>query len=155
MAEPRVFAGRAELEAATGEEIGVSDWYEVGQAEVDAFAATSGDRNPIHVDPDYAVSTPFGSTIAHGLFTLSLGPMFNYSLFDVSGLGEAVNYGYDRVRFPAPVPIPARVRMRLTLAAVEAKGEGAQITLDQTFERDGGDRPACVASLVIRYLGRL
>ena len=150
---PMVIHGLAGLHEAAGTELGVSEWYQVTQETIDAFAATTGDRNPIHIDPEYAASTQFGGTIAHGLFTLSLGPMFNYSLFDVVDLREPVNYGYDRVRFPSPLPIPSRVRMRLTLERVEEAGGGARAALTQTFEREQGERPVCVTSFLLRYLG--
>lgn len=151
---PRVLRGLQELEQAVGQEIGISGWHEVTQAEVDAFAHVTGDRNPIHVDPAVGATTPFGSTIAHGLYTLSLGPKLNYTLFEVEELGTALNYGYDRVRFPAPLPIPSRVRMRLRLEDVAATPGGAQARFTQTFEREGGPgRPVCVATFLLRFIG--
>ena len=107
--------GIDELKAKVGEELGVSDWHEVTQEEIDAFADATGDHQWIHVDPERAAQTPFGSTIAHGLYTLGLGPRFTYEVYDVEGFAFGVNYGYDRVRFPAPLPVDSRVRMRATL----------------------------------------
>jgi acyl dehydratase len=128
--------GIDELKAKVGEEIGVSDWHEVTQAEIDAFADATGDHQWIHVDPDRAAQSPFGSTIAHGLYTLG------------------VNYGYDRVRFPAPLPVDSRVRMRATLESVDDVPGGIQMKVTQTFEREGGEKPVCVAEQLVRlYTG--
>ena len=143
--------GMDELRAALGTELGVTDWREITQADVDAFAEVTGDRYWIHTDPDRAAESPLGGTIAHGLFTLSLAPSMTYELLSLEGFALAFNYGYNRVRFPAPVPVGSRVRMRATLAAVEDIPGGAQITLVQTFEREGADKPVCVAE----SLGRL
>jgi acyl dehydratase len=146
--------GLDELRAARGTELGVTDWREVTQAEVDAFADATGDHQWIHVDPERAARSPLGGTIAHGLFTLSLAPAMTSSLLSFDGFAFALNYGYNRVRFPAPLPVGARVRMRATLAAVEDIPGGAQITILQTFEREGSDKPVCVAESVARvYAG--
>ena len=143
-----------ELRARVGEELGVSQWHEVTQEAVDAFARATGDHQWIHVDPERARETPFGGTIAHGYYTLSLGPQFSYALFAFEGFAFGVNYGLNRVRFPAPMPVGGRVRMRATLAAVEDVPGGVQIALTQTFERDGGDKPVCVAQSLARlYTG--
>src|SRR5438045_8760740 len=109
--------GIDELKSRIGDELGVSDWHEVTQEAIDAFADITGDHNWIHVDPERAKETPFGGTIAHGCYTLSLAPMFSYSLLSVEGFAFGVNYGLNRVRFPAPLPVGSRVRMRMTLAA--------------------------------------
>jgi|SRR5438067_976023 len=146
--------GLQELKAKVGEELGVSEWHEVTQDEIDAFAEATGDDQFIHVDPERAAQTPFGSTIAHGLLTLSLGPKFSYSLFSLEGFAFVLNYGYDRVRFPAPLPVNSRVRMRAAIAAVEEISGGAQVTIAQTFEREGTDKPVCVAQAIARvYTG--
>jgi acyl dehydratase len=146
--------GLEELKAKVGEELGVSDWHTVTQDEIDAFADATGDHQFIHVDPERAAQTPFGSTIAHGLLTLSLGPQFGYKLFSLEGFAFGLNYGYNRVRFPAPLPVDSRVRMRAALTAVEDIPGGAQITITQTFERDGADKPVCVAEALARvYVG--
>jgi len=142
--------GIDDLRARVGHELGVSAWHDVTQAEIDAFAAATGDHQWIHVEPERAAQTPFGGTIAHGLYTLSLGPRFAYELFSLEGFAFAVNYGYDRVRFPAPVPVSSRVRMRATLSAVDDVPGGAQITVTQTFEREGSDKPVCVAQSLAR-----
>ena len=153
MAATTVINGLEELKSKVGQELGVSDWFEVTQESVDAFADNTGDHQWIHVDPERAKETPFGGTIAHGLYTLSLGTRFSYALFEIRGADFGLNYGYDKVRFPAPLPIGSRVRMRATLsAAVEVPG-GVQFTVTQTFEREGGDKPVCVADAVARYYG--
>jgi acyl dehydratase len=142
--------GLDELRAATGAELGVTDWHQVTQAEVDAFADATGDHQWIHVDPERAAQSPLGGTIAHGLYTLSLAPAMTAALLSFEGFAFALNYGYNRVRFPAPLPVGARVRMRATLAAVEDIPGGAQITIVQTFEREGADKPVCVAESLAR-----
>jgi len=133
-----------------GEELGISAWHEVTQEEIDAFAAATGDYQWIHVDPERAKQTPFGGTIAHGLYTLSLGPRFTYAMFTIAGIAFAVNYGYDRVRFPAPLPVGSRVRMRATLSSVEDVPGGVQFKITQTFETEGGEKPVCVAESLSR-----
>jgi acyl dehydratase len=146
--------GMEELRAAEGTELGVTDWQEVTQEEVDAFADATGDRQWIHVEPERAAQTPFGGTIAHGLYTLSIAPVLTSSLLSFDGFAFALNYGYNRVRFPAPLPVGARVRLRATLAAVEVIPGGAQITIVQAFEREGSDKPVCVAESLARvYVG--
>jgi acyl dehydratase len=143
--------GMDELKARVGEEVGVSDWHDVTQEEIDAFADATGDHQWIHVDRERAAQSPFGTTIAHGLYTLSLGPGFGYSLLTVEGFAFAVNYGYDRVRFPAPLPVGSRVRMRAQLADVADVPGGVQVTMTQTFEREGGEKPVCVAQSISRF----
>lgn len=145
----RTINGLDELIAAKGEELGVTEWYEVTQAEIDAFAQATGDHYWIHTDPERAAASPLGSTIAHGLYTLSLGPMFTYSLVTFEGFSISLNYGYEKVRFPAPLPVGSRVRMRCELADVETSGSTSRISLRQTFEREGGEKPVCVATHVV------
>jgi acyl dehydratase len=145
--------GIAGLRRIAGEELGVSSWHEVTQEQIDAFAEVTGDHEWIHVDPERAASSPFGSTIAHGLLTLSLGPRFNYEIFEIVNIDLGLNYGYSRGRFPAPLPVGSRVRMRARLAAVEDVPAGVQITVAQSFERDGAEKPVCVAEIIIRVLG--
>jgi acyl dehydratase len=150
----RTITGMEELRSAVGEELGVSAWHEVTQAEIDAFAAATGDDQWIHVDVERAAQTPFGSTIAHGLYTLSLGPRFSYGTYTIEGFAYALNYGYGRVRFPAPLPVGSRVRMRATLAGAEDVPGGVQIAIAQTFEREGTEKPVCVAEQLVRlYVG--
>jgi acyl dehydratase len=149
----RTITGLDELKAAEGEELGTSDWHEVTQEAIDAFADATGDHQWIHVDPQRAKDTPFGGTIAHGLYTLSLGPQFTYALFEVQGVAFGLNYGYNKVRYPAPLPVGSRVRMRATLTAADEIPGGLQMTVTQTFEREGGDKPVCVAESVSRVYG--
>ncbi len=141
----------AQLREAVGEELGVSDWYAVTQEDVDAFARVTKDEFWLHVDPQKASQSPFGGTIAHGLYTLSLEPMFRYELVSF-GWEVMVNYGFNRVRFPAPVPVGSRVRMRSKVAQVKKVAGGWEVTLEQTFELDGGDKPVCVAEGVLRLI---
>jgi len=142
--------GLDELKSYVGQEVGVSDWHEVTQEAIDEFAAVTGDDYWIHTDPERARETPFGGTIAHGYYTLSLEPMFSYRMLKVDGFAFGVNYGLNRVRFPAPMPVGDRVRMRLKLAAVDDIAGGAQFTTELTFEREGGDKPVCVAESLTR-----
>lgn len=141
----------AQLRDAVGEELGVSDWYAVTQEDVDAFARVTKDEFWLHVDPQKASQSPFGGTIAHGLYTLSLEPMFRYELVSF-GWDVMVNYGFNRVRFPAPVPVGSRIRMRSKVAHVKEETGGWEVTLEQTFEVDGGDKPVCVAEGVLRLI---
>ena len=145
-----IINGIAELRAKAGEELGVSDWHEVTQEAVNAFAEVTGDDQWIHTDPVRATQTPFGGTIAHGYYTLSLHPMFAEQLLRFEGFAFAVNYGLDRVRFPAPLPVGNRVRMRLALVAVDDVLGGAQIKLKLTFEGEGALKPVCVAESLTR-----
>ena len=145
--------GIGELQARVGEELAVSDWHEVTQEAIDAFAEVTGDDQWIHIDPERARETPFGGTIAHGYYTLSLAPMFSYRMLDLQGFAFGVNYGLNRVRFPAPMPVGDRVRMRMTLANVEEVPGGAQISMLLTFERDGGEKPVCIAESLSRVYG--
>ncbi len=141
----------ADLEHLEGEVLGPTDWFEITQARIDAFAAATRDFQWIHTDPQRAATSPLGSTIAHGLFTLSLGPMFTMQLIDFDGFGHSLNYGYDRVRYPAALSSGSDLRMRLVVAEVRRVGADAQVTLRQTFERRGGDRPVCVADAIARF----
>ncbi|HEY8637896.1 MAG TPA: MaoC family dehydratase [Solirubrobacteraceae bacterium] len=137
-----------------GKELGVSEWHEVTQEAIDEFAQVTGDDQWIHIDPERAKDTPFGGTIAHGYYTLSLAPRFSYSMFKLDGVAFGVNYGLNRVRFPAPLPVGSKVRMRAELAQVEDIPGGAQLTTKLTFETDAGDKPVCVAEALSRvYAG--
>jgi len=146
----RTITGMDELKLAEGEELGTSDWHEVTQADVDAFADVTGDHQWIHVDPERARETPFGGTIAHGYYTLSLAPMLSEQIVRLDGFAFAVNYGLNKVRFPAPLPVGSKVRLRGKLSNLEEVPGGAQITMELTFERDGGDKPVCVAETLAR-----
>jgi len=146
--------GLDEIKAHVGKELGVSDWLLVTQETIDQFAEVTGDHQWIHVDVERAKQSPFGGTIAHGYFTLSLAPRFSYELFSFEGLAFGVNYGLNRVRFPAPMPVGGRVRMRAKLASAEEITGGAQLTTELTFEREGGEKPVCVAESLTRvYVG--
>ena len=146
-------SGVDELKAKAGEELGVSEWHEVTQDAIDAFANVTGDHQWIHVDPDRAAQTPWGGTIAHGLYTLSLGPKFSYEMFSVDNVAFGINYGYEKIRFPAPVPVDSKVRMRAELLSVDDIPGGAQFKVKQTYEIEGAEKPACVAEAVARVYG--
>jgi acyl dehydratase len=142
--------GVEEVKARVGEELGVSDWHAVTQESVDAFAGVTGDHQFIHVDPERAKQTPFGGTIAHGLYTLSLYPALSAGLANFEGFAFGLNYGLDRVRFPAPLPVGSRVRVRGKLISADDVPGGIQLKTEYTFERDGGDKPVCVAEALVR-----
>ena len=146
----RTITGLEELKAAEGEELGVSGWHEVSQNDIDAFAEATGDHQWIHVDPERAKDTPFGGTIAHGYYTLSLAPMLTEQVFALEGFAFAVNYGLNRVRFPAPLPVGKRVRLHAKLTELSEVPGGAQMTVQVTFEVEGGDKPVCVAETIAR-----
>jgi acyl dehydratase len=150
----RTITGLDELKAAEGDELGVSGWHPVSQKDIDAFADVTGDHQWIHVDPERAKDTPFGGTIAHGYYTLSLAPKLTDEILTMEGFAFAVNYGLNKVRFPAPVPVDSKVRMRAKLAELEEIAGGAQMIMELTFEREGGEKPVCVAQTVVRvYTG--
>ncbi|MFR9725182.1 MaoC family dehydratase [Streptomyces sp. MS19] len=151
MAEPRVFASPAELRAAVGEPLGAGDWLGVDQERVDLFAAATGDHQWLHVDPARAAAGPFGTTIAHGYLTLALLPALVPGLLRVEGTRMAVNYGVNRVRFPAPLPTGSRVRATGRIADAADVPGGVQLVLAVTVEREGGERPVCAAETVTRY----
>ncbi|MFM9612373.1 MaoC family dehydratase [Streptomyces niveiscabiei] len=151
MTEPRIFTSADELKAAVGEQLGYSDWVEVDQKRIDLFAEATGDHQWIHVDPEKAAAGPFGTTIAHGYLTLSLLPLFGPQLIQVDGAKMGVNYGTNKVRFPAPVPVGSRLRATARISSVEDVQGGVQIALAFTVEREGGDKPVCAAESVSRY----
>ncbi len=143
--------GIAGLREHLGNHLGYSDWVTVTQEQVNQFADATGDHQWIHVDPERAKQGPFGGPIAHGYLTLSLAPALLSSVLRVDGISMGVNYGLNKLRFPAPVPVGSRVRLGATLADVEEIAGGAQVTLDLTFEVEGQTKPSCVASAVFRY----
>ncbi len=146
--------GLEEVRSHVGKELGVSEWKLVTQKDIDEFAAVTGDDQWIHVDVERAKQGPFGGTIAHGYYTLSLAPRFSYDMFKFEGFAFGVNYGLNRVRFPAPMPVGGKVRMRAVLASVEDIPGGAQITSELTFEHEGSEKPVCVAESLARvYTG--
>jgi acyl dehydratase len=149
---PSVFESPDDLAAAVGTELGVSEWLTVDQARIDQFADATGDHQWIHVDPERAAEGPFGSTIAHGYLTLALVNHFLPQIVEVRGISMGVNYGTEKVRFPAPVPVDSRVRGRGVLTDVTELPGGVQATITVTVEIDGGDKPACVVDTVSRFL---
>ena len=147
----RVFDDPAALAAAAGEHLGHSDWVQVDQARIDAFAAATGDNQWIHVDAARAAAGPFGGTVAHGYLTLSLIPALSWQIYRVEGVRMGVNYGLDRVRFPAPLVAGSRVRAGIQLLTVTpVAGDALQIAAEVTVEREGGGKPICVAHTLSR-----
>jgi acyl dehydratase len=129
-----------------------SSWLELGQERIDAFAAATEDRQSIHVDPEAAAAGPFGTTVAHGFLTLSLLVHFWNEVAPPKNGGVTINYGLNRVRFPAPVPSGSRIRGRFRVESVEQLDGASQATIAATVEREGGDRPVCVAELLLRFV---
>ncbi len=147
----RTFASADEVRAAVGEHLGYSDWHVVDQERIDRFADATGDHQWIHVDPEKAKSGPFGTTIAHGYLTLSLIPWLMGEVVGYSGVKMGVNYGCNKVRFPAPVPSGSRVRAGAELAEVEDVGGGAlQLVTRVSITVEGQEKPSCVAETVSR-----
>lgn len=141
-----------DLTALIGQPLGPSSWVDVDQRRIDTFADSTQDHQWIHTDPLRAKDGPFGGTIAHGYLSLSLLiPMWT-EILEVREVATKVNYGLNRVRFPAPVPTGSRLRATATLAAVDPVASGAQLTIDAVVECDGTDKPACVAQLLFRFL---
>ncbi|WP_433053673.1 MaoC family dehydratase [Dactylosporangium sp. CS-033363] len=149
----RTFASAGELLASVGEHLGYSEWQEVTQERVNLFADATGDHQWIHVDPERAKAGPFGTTIAHGFLTLSLLPTLVSQVYRVEGIRMGINYGLDLVRFPAPLPTGSKVRAGVELLVADDKGEGwVQLKNRVTIEREGGDKPVCVAESLTRLL---
>lgn len=141
-----------DLASYVGKKLGTSSWVDVDQDRINAFADATDDHQWIHVDAERAKDGPFGGTIAHGYLTLSLLiPMWT-DILEVGDVHTMVNYGLNKVRFPSPVPSGSKIRARATLASFETIPGGAQLAVDILVERQGGDKPACVAQLVLRYL---
>lgn len=135
-----------------GEVLGESEPVEVTQREVDLFAEATGDHQWVHVDVERAAASPFGSTIAHGYYTLSLIPRVLPQVLELTGFSLVLNYGCEKVRFPAPVPVGSVLRARVVLDAVADVPGGLQLTLTVTFTADGSPKPACVATILTRQL---
>jgi acyl dehydratase len=133
-----------------GAELGVSDYVTISQQTVDAFADVSGDHQWIHTDPVRAAASPFGGTIAHGYLVLALAPALLDQVLPLDGYAMAVNYGLDKLRFPAPLPVGEQVRMRVVLDAVDPVPGGSALSLTLIFERAAGGKPVCVASAIYR-----
>ncbi len=139
------------LKERVGDHLGYSEWHQVTQEQVNTFAEATGDFQWIHVDVERAKQGPFGGPIAHGYLTLSLGPLLIPQIVKVEGITMAVNYGLNKVRFPAPVPVGSKLRLGATLANVEDIAGGVQVTMGMVYDLDGGDKPVCVAEIVFRY----
>jgi acyl dehydratase len=151
VAEPVVVEGVEGLQALVGRHIGASDWLEITQGRVDEFADATGDHQWIHVDRERARAGPFGGPIAHGYLTLSLVSYFLPRVWRVDGFGMGVNYGLERLRFPAPVPVGSRVRLAADLVEVAPLEGGVQVAMDLTMEVEGAPKPALVARGLFRY----
>ncbi|MFY1615833.1 MaoC family dehydratase [Micromonospora sp. WMMD736] len=146
----RVFTSVDELTAAIGETLGPGPWQPIDQARVNLFADATDDHQWIHVDPERAAAGPFGAPIAHGFLTLSLVPALAGQLYRVEGVAMGVNYGLNRVRFPAPLRVGAAVRASAVIAEVSPVSGGVQLVTEVTVNSDGGDKPVCVAETVSR-----
>ncbi|HJO24477.1 MAG: MaoC family dehydratase [Myxococcota bacterium] len=147
-----VFENPEELKAAVGKPLGVSDWLEIDQKRIDLFAEATGDHQWIHVDPERAKQGPFGTTIAHGYLTQSLVNLFMPQIVQVRGIAMGINYGADRLRFPAPVPVGSRIRGRAEIISAEDTKDGAvQAKVRITVEIENSERPACVVDAISRY----
>jgi acyl dehydratase len=147
----KTFETLAELAACQGQEVAVSDWIEVTQERVNQFAQATGDHQWIHVDPERAKAGPFGAPIAHGFLTLSMLPVFFEKSFKVTQTRMGVNYGLNKVRFTSPVPVGSRLRARMTLLQAQPiDNEGLQMTWAVSVEREGADKPVCVAESLTR-----
>lgn len=147
-----VFEHPDELLDAVGRELGVSDWLQIDQERVNLFADATGDHQWIHVDPERAKDGPFGATIAHGYLTLALSNYFLPMLIDVKQISMGINYGMNKVRFPAPVRVGQRIRASARVAEAEAIRGGVQVVIVITMEIEGSERPGCVIESVTRYL---
>lgn len=145
---PTNYLGIAGFEAHVGRHLGYSDWHTIAQPQIDLFADATGDHQWIHVDAYRAAAGPYGRTIAHGYLTLSLVPILVQQIYKVTGLSMQVNYGVDKLRFPAPVPVDSRIRAGAELITVERDKKGARATVRVTVEVEGADRPACVVDTI-------
>ena len=142
----------ADLTPHIGQLLGHSDYVEITQEQVNTFADATGDHQWIHVDVERATAGPFGGPIAHGYLTLSLGPVLLHDVLEWKNTKMGVNYGLNKVRFPSPVPVGSRLRLGAVLKEVEDLGRNTvQVTLETTYEIEGGTKPACVAELLLRY----
>jgi acyl dehydratase len=148
----RTFTTFDELSAATGEELGTSEWLTIDQERVDQFAEATGDHQWIHVDVERAKDGPFGGTIAHGYLTLSLVPYLGSTIFALETPGAKLNYGVNKVRFPHPVRVGSRIRSTITVGEVTDLPAGKQLTLKHVIEIEGESKPACVAESVVLLL---
>lgn len=149
--KPVVIEGLAGLSERVGTELGVSDWVEVTQENVTTFAKLSGDEQYIHVDPERAAKGPFGTTVQHGFLTLGMATGLLWSVCAVEGFAVILNYGLNKVRFPAPLKVGAQFRMRVELAALKEVEGGVEVIYHLTYEVADEPKPCCVADLVFRY----
>jgi acyl dehydratase len=145
------YASLADLTAAVGTELGTSEWHTIDQARVDLFAEATGDHQWIHVDPARAEQSPFGGTIAHGYLTLSLIPVLAKECYAVEGIRMALNYGSEKVRFPAPVPVGTAIRATAELLSAEQVAGGVQALVRYTISSEGSPKPHCVAETITRF----
>ncbi len=150
MTQKRIIDGVDGLRSAVGEHLGHSDWLRITQTMIDTFAEATGDHQWIHVDVDRARRGPFGTPIAHGFFTLSLAPRLIPTVYSVAGVVMGINYGTNKVRFPAPVPVDSDVRVGVVLKDVAELADSVQTLLEATFEVRNAPKPVCVAELVSR-----
>jgi acyl dehydratase len=144
----RVIQGLAGIEELVGQELGISDWLQIDQERIQRFADATGDQQWIHVDPVRAAQGPYGKTIAHGYLTLSLLPLLSSQVYQVDGLKMTMNYGLEKVRFPAVVPVGSRLRNRPVLVSLIGTKAGTQALVRHTLELEGSERPACVAEQI-------
>jgi acyl dehydratase len=149
----RVFENLDAFKAAVGEELGTSDWLTVTQERINTFADATGDHQWIHVDPVRAAEGPFGKPIAHGYLTLSLLPIFAEEIFEVRNLAFGMNYGANKLRFPAPVPVDSRLRATATLKGTNDIAIGSQAIIEFVVEMEGSAKPVCIAEVVYVYAG--
>jgi acyl dehydratase len=149
----RTFSSIDDVSGSVGEELGASEWLRIDQQRIDDFADATDDHQWIHVDVERAAAGPFGGTVAHGYLTLSLLPLFGTQVFRLETPGAKLNYGLNKVRFPAPVPVGSRIRGHAKVVDVTDMAAGKQVTFGWTIEIEGAPKPACVAETVVLLLG--
>lgn len=150
---PLVITGLEGLESRVGQTVGVSEWKDVVQDDITTFATLTGDEQWIHVDPERAAQGPFGATIQHGFLTLGMSTGLLWQVCVVEGFGMILNYGLNKVRFPAPLVVGSRIRMHVEVSEVKQLDGGAEVVWGLTYEVEGKPKPCCVAALVFRYYG--
>ena len=147
----KIIKGIEELKKLAGQDLGTGDWHEVTQEQINQFADATGDHQWIHTDVERAKAGPFGGPIAHGYYTLSIIPVLLRDVMSVEGMRMGINYGLNKLRFPAPVPIGSKVRASVKCVSVDEVSGGLQGTFDVTVEVDGQDKPGCAAQVIYRY----
>ena len=150
--KPRPITSVSDLQGLIGAGLDPSPWLTVTQEQVNAFAEATLDRQWIHIDQQRAAAGPYGGTVAHGYLVMSLGPHLLREVLDLSALRAGINYGLNKLRFPAPTPVGCRIRLRIAVLAVEEVKDGARVTMQYTFEREGEDKPVCVAEVISQLL---